>query len=77
MCSILYIASSPRGSASYSNRIAQGVISDLRERDPNAQLVVRDLAQTPLPHIDDDFVAATMGPNGPQTDKNSWPPTSS
>jgi FMN-dependent NADH-azoreductase len=69
MCSILYIASSPRGSASYSNQIAQEVIDDLRERDPNARLVVRNLAQAPLPHIDDDFVAATRGPNGPQTDK--------
>jgi FMN-dependent NADH-azoreductase len=88
MCSILYIASSPRGGASYSNQIAQGVINDLRERDANARLVVRNLAQAPLPHIDDDFVAATRGPGGPQTDKqrsrcpmrsstSSWPPTSS
>ena len=27
-----------------------------------------DLASEPLPHIDDDFVAAIRGPGGPQTD---------
>jgi len=69
MCNILFVSSSPRGSASYSNQIAQRVISDLRERNSNARLVVRDLAQPPLPHIDDDFVTATRGPNGPQTDR--------
>jgi FMN-dependent NADH-azoreductase len=69
MCKILFVSSSPRGSASYSNQIAQGVISDLRERNANARLVVRDLAQAPLPHIDDDFVTATRDPNGPQTDR--------
>ena len=69
MCNILFVSSSPRGSASYSNQIAQRVISDLRERNSNARLVVRDLAQAPLPHIDDDFVTATRAPNGPQTDR--------
>ncbi len=69
MSSILYISSSPRGSASYSNQIAESVIRDLRSSDPDATLTVRDLAQAPLPHIDDDFVAATRGADGPGTDK--------
>ena len=30
---------------------------------------MRDLAREPLPHIDDDFVAATRSPNGPQTER--------
>jgi FMN-dependent NADH-azoreductase len=68
MCNILYVSSSPRGGASYSNQIAQKVIEKLRERSPHAQLLVRDLAKAPLPHIDDDFVTATRGPNGPQTE---------
>ncbi len=58
MCSILYISSSPRGSASYSNQIAERVIRDLRDNDSNAKLMVPDLALVPLPHIDDDFVTA-------------------
>src|SRR5713101_7150251 len=69
MSNILYINSSPRGSASYSNQIAESVIRDLRDNDPNATLTVRDLAQGPLPHIDDDFVTATRGADGPRTDK--------
>src|SRR6476646_9283367 len=64
---ILLITSSPRGSESYSNRIADTVIRDLRNNDPDALLMVRDLAQDPLPHVDNDFVTATRGREGPQT----------
>jgi FMN-dependent NADH-azoreductase len=67
MANILLITSSPRGSESYSNRIADTVIRDLRNNDPDALLMVRDLAQHPLPHVDDDFVTATRGREGPQT----------
>ena len=66
---ILYVASSSRGSASYSNRVATDVLTELRNRNPGAQVTVRDLAREPLPHIDDDFVAATRGPVGSQTDE--------
>jgi hypothetical protein len=69
MCTILLVSSSPRGSASYSKQIAESVIGDLRKKDPNARLIVRDLAQAPLPHIDDDFITATRGPDGLQTQR--------
>src|SRR5260370_9559387 len=69
MCNILHISSRPRGSASYSNQIAESVIRDLRKNDPNATVIVRDLAQQLLPHIDDDFVAATRGGDGPRTQR--------
>ena len=69
MSNILFVTSSSRGSASYSNQIANKVIDELRDADPGAKIVVRDLTQNSLPHIDDDFVAATRGPNGPQTDR--------
>jgi FMN-dependent NADH-azoreductase len=39
----------------------------LEESDPDAEVTVRDLAGDPLPHIDDDFVAATRRSGGPQT----------
>src|ERR1700720_3914443 len=67
MANILLITSSPRRSESYSNRIADTVIRDLRNNDPDALLMARDLAQDPLPHVDDDFVTATRGRAGPQT----------
>ena len=65
---ILYVTSSPRGSASYSNRVAAEVLDELRVRNPGATVITRDLVRDPLPHIGDDFVAATRAPNGPQTD---------
>ena len=65
---VLYVTSSSRGSASYSNRVAQNVLDELLARNPEAAITVRDLAGAPLPHIGDDFVAATRSPNGPQTD---------
>jgi FMN-dependent NADH-azoreductase len=69
MCTILYISSSPRGTASYSNRVAEDVIRSLRDGHSDTRVIVRDLAREPLPHIDDDFVAATRSADGPQTDK--------
>jgi FMN-dependent NADH-azoreductase len=66
---ILYVTSSSRGAQSYSNRVAQNVLDELRARSPGASVTVRDLAREPLPHIGDDFVAATRSPNGPQTDE--------
>jgi FMN-dependent NADH-azoreductase len=65
---ILYVTSSPRGSASYSNRVAASVLDELTVRNPGSTITVRDLAREPLPHIGDDFVAATRGSNSPQTD---------
>ena len=66
---ILHISSSARGLESYSNRVAASVLDELRSRNPGANVVTRDLARDPLPHIDEDFVTATRSPNGPQTDK--------
>jgi FMN-dependent NADH-azoreductase len=66
---ILYVASSSRGSASYSNRVATDVLTELRTHNPDAKVTVRDLGREPLPHIDDDFVAATRGPVAAQTDE--------
>ena len=66
---ILHVTSSARGNASYSNRVASQVIDELSTRNPGANVSVRNLARDPLPHIDDDFVAATKSPTGPQTER--------
>jgi len=66
---ILFVTSSSRGSASYSNRVATNVLTELRGRDPGARVTVRDLGREPLPHIDDDFVTATRGATMPATDE--------
>ena len=69
MTNILYVTSSPRGGDSYSNQIAARVVEELKQTHPGAVVTVRDLARDPLPHIDQDFVAATRSPDGPQTPK--------
>ncbi len=69
MSNILFVNSSPRGNASYSAQIANRVIEELRQAEPGARVVVRDLTQNPLPHIDDDFITATRTATGPQNDK--------
>jgi FMN-dependent NADH-azoreductase len=66
---ILHIVSSSRGNASYSNRVAGTVVDELLTRNPGATVTVRNVATDPLPHIDDDFVAATRSPQGPQTER--------
>lgn len=69
MSRILYVSSSPRGGASYSNRVAARVIRELRQATPHTMVTVRDLAQDPLPHVDVDFLAATRSADGPHTER--------
>ena len=66
---ILHVTSSSRGNASYSNRVAGHVLDELVARNPGATIAVRNVATDQLAHIDDDFVAATRSPNGPQTER--------
>jgi len=66
---ILHVTSSSRGSASYSNRVASDVVDQLLAHNPGATVTARNVATDPLPHIDDDFLAATRSPDGPQTER--------
>lgn len=67
MTNVLYVSSSPR-SGSYSTSVAERVIAEIRQANPDANVIVRDLARTPIPHVDADFLQATRTPEGPQTD---------
>jgi FMN-dependent NADH-azoreductase len=66
MSNILFVSSSPRRAASYSNQVAGELVRKLEESGPGAEVTIRDLAGDPLPHIDNEFVAMIHG--GPQTD---------
>jgi FMN-dependent NADH-azoreductase len=68
MSTILYITSSPRGSQSFSTKVAQELVSGLQQADSGARLLVRDLVGEPLPHADANLIAAIASPAGPQTD---------
>lgn len=69
MSHILLVTSSPRGAASYSNRVAAQLLSALQQTDPGATFTVRDLARDPLPPIDEDFLAVIRSPEGAQTER--------
>jgi FMN-dependent NADH-azoreductase len=62
MKNILLIQSSPRGNASLSQKVAQAVIDHLQVRHPHANVVVRDLAQNPPPHVGLDFITGGFAP---------------
>ncbi len=64
---ILQINSSARGDASHSTRLANHLVRRLREADPAATLVVRDLAATPHPVLDDAALGALSTPPAQRT----------
>jgi FMN-dependent NADH-azoreductase len=68
MTHILFITSSPRGTSSYSNRVAFELLGELQRHNPGSRITVRDLVRDRLPHIDEDFVAATRSAEGPSTE---------
>jgi FMN-dependent NADH-azoreductase len=56
MKKILLIESSPRGSDSYSDHAARSIVNELQRRNPGAKVIVRDLAQSPPPHVGQAFI---------------------
>lgn len=64
MTKILYLKSSPRGDASYSTRVADHAIAELRQAHPGAETVERDLGREKPFHIDADYLKALGTPEG-------------
>ena len=62
MKNILVVQSSPRGSESFSHKIAQSVVHDLKARHPEAKVIVRDLAANPPPHVGLPFITGMYAP---------------
>src|SRR5882762_181247 len=56
MKNILFIQSSPRGPQSYSQKVAQSIVDRLKTRPSGANVVVRNLARNPPPHVGEDFI---------------------
>lgn len=67
MKNILFIESSPRGDASYSNQAARSLVKELQSRRPGVNVVIRDLAGNPPPHVGPDFLIATQIPPAGRT----------
>ncbi len=62
MTKILYLKSSPRGEASYSTRVADHAVAELRQRHPDAHIVERDLSREAPFHLDGEYLAALGTP---------------
>jgi FMN-dependent NADH-azoreductase len=62
MNNILLITSSPRGTGSYSTRVARSLAEKVASARPNSTITVRDLTLQPLPHIDNSFAEARNTP---------------
>jgi FMN-dependent NADH-azoreductase len=69
MTKVLYVTSSPRGEASFSNQVAARVLDEIRARDPGAEIVSRNLADDPMPHIDEDFLNVARAPGGATSER--------
>jgi FMN-dependent NADH-azoreductase len=55
---ILFLQSSPLGADSYSQRIADSVLNELKAQYRGTNFVLRDLSETPPPHINRHFITA-------------------
>ncbi|MBV9883260.1 MAG: NAD(P)H-dependent oxidoreductase [Sphingomonadaceae bacterium] len=61
MTNILVVASSANGDASVSSGLAATLVDRVREGDPAAHVVLRDVGANPLPHLTSETVAAIKG----------------
>ena len=62
MSDLLHIEVSPQGENSISRAIAKEFIDTLKELNPDAIIVSRDLAAEPIPHLDGETVKAGYTP---------------
>jgi FMN-dependent NADH-azoreductase len=60
MSSILHIDSSPRGDRSKSRKLAKKFIGAWQDLHPDDVITYRDLRQTPVPHVTEDWIAASF-----------------
>ena len=58
MKNILLVHSSPRGSESYSQLVADSIVKEIAGHHLSTMVTFRDLAQDPLPHVGPAFVSA-------------------
>jgi 3-hydroxyisobutyrate dehydrogenase-like beta-hydroxyacid dehydrogenase/FMN-dependent NADH-azoreductase len=61
MANILVINTSVRGKTSISRTLVEETVARLREADPGASVVARDLGQNPIPHLIDANLAGVRG----------------
>ena len=58
---ILIVSSSANGDASVSSQLANRFVDSVKEANPGANIVLRDVGANPLPHLTNETVAAIKG----------------
>lgn len=69
MSNILNIKTSIVGENSISSQLSQTVINQLLEKNPESQVVVRDLATNPIPHLEIHHFSASRIPDEEKNDE--------
>ncbi|MGI4832445.1 MAG: FMN-dependent NADH-azoreductase [Janthinobacterium lividum] len=59
---ILEILSSPRGAASYSNQLANGLVEKLVAANPGSTVKLHDLTNKPFPHLEEAHLQSFFTP---------------
>jgi FMN-dependent NADH-azoreductase len=59
---ILHVESSPLGERSVSRRLAAKVLAELKAKHPDSEIIERDLAINPFPHLNELTVGAFFTP---------------
>ena len=67
MKKILHIISSPKGEYSFSNKLGNAIIEQLKAAHPGSSVQVRDLTKNPFPHLEEATLAAFFAPVAEQT----------
>ena len=64
---ILVVNSSPMGDASVSRRLTQKLVDEWVQKNPEAQVIDRDIVAEPLPHLDGAILGAFFTPDDQRT----------
>lgn len=67
MANILHIDSSPRGDRSHSRQLAKTFITGWQALHPEDSVIYRDLRQSAIPHVTEEWIAAGFTPPEAQT----------
>jgi FMN-dependent NADH-azoreductase len=70
MTTILRLDSSARVDGSYGRMLTDQVIEKLREKEPGASVIVRDVGQQAIHHVNADWLAANYTPADARTPAN-------
>ncbi|GET36102.1 FMN-dependent NADH-azoreductase [Microseira wollei] len=62
MANILHIDSSPRGDRSHSRTLTGEFITAWKSAHPNDNVTYRDIGRSPVPHVDEPWIAASFTP---------------